>query len=100
KNRRRLHRAPIRIVLWPGGGRVDVGQRSIPLSRGRRRRSSALQRLLGGGASSAYRDKTILALLQSPQHVVELIKTTVANRQNAAALGFVDADSEAKRIRY
>ena len=45
-------------------------------------------------------DNEKLALLQSPQHIVELIKTAVANGQYAAAFGFIDADSKAERIRY
>jgi hypothetical protein len=45
-------------------------------------------------------DNEKLALLQSPQHVVELIKAAVANGQNAAALGCADADGKAECIRY
>jgi hypothetical protein len=41
-----------------------------------------------------------LSLIQAPQHLIELIKITVANAQNPAAFGFLDGDSEAERIRY
>src|SRR5262249_10902252 len=42
----------------------------------------------------------LLSFLQAPQHVIKLIETAIADRQDAAALALVDAHGKTKRVRY
>ena len=50
--------------------------------------------------AATQRSQSLLSFLQAPQHIIKLIETAIADRQNATALALVDAHGKTKRVRY